>query len=329
VLKGKKKPEILKDKVNFEVMGKNKWLHTPALAEMSNDSLVYYLSANKSGGMYQLATEANKDPDALKLTINLAGRSNTNNADFYPWPIMKDSINLQDGLVFETDPFEKEVIMNGSFTGKLQLSTNKKDFDYAINLYELTPEGTYFHLSYYIGRASYSKSKEKRELLIPDEETTITFDNTRIISKKISKGSRLIAVITGNKNPYAQINYGTGKDVSSESVKDATIPLELKFNSASKIVIPIVDNAEDQKPENLAAMLDTIWRTEQEPIRLRDSIGKVHGYESEEFQKQKHLMCGPFLTLLTLIKEGLKLDLNPLKNSLKTDLTLNGISMSK
>ena len=41
--------------------------------------------------------------------------------------------------------------------------------------------------------------------------------------------------------------------------------------------------------EYLMAMLDTIWITEQEPIRLRDSLGKVHGYESEEFQKQNEI----------------------------------------
>lgn len=41
--------------------------------------------------------------------------------------------------------------------------------------------------------------------------------------------------------------------------------------------------------EQLVAMLDTIWRTEQEPIRVRDSLGKVHGYESEEFQKQNEI----------------------------------------
>ena len=40
---------------------------------------------------------------------------------------------------------------------------------------------------------------------------------------------------------------------------------------------------------NLIARLDTIWRTEQEPIRLRDSLGKVYGYESEEFNKQNEI----------------------------------------
>lgn len=36
-------------------------------------------------------------------------------------------------------------------------------------------------------------------------------------------------------------------------------------------------------PDNLISMLDTIWRTEQEPIRLRDSLMKIYGTESEEF----------------------------------------------
>ena len=162
-----------------------------------------------------------------------------NNAAYYPWPIIKDSINLNDGLVFISEPFRKEKIINGSFTGEFTITSNKKDFDYSVNLYELTPDGKYFHLSYYIGRASYAKSTIRRVLLKPNKETTITFDNTRIISKKISKGSRLIAVINGNKNPYAQINYGTGRDVSNESINDATISLKLKFSTLSKILLLI------------------------------------------------------------------------------------------
>jgi hypothetical protein len=47
------------------------------------------------------------------------------------------------------------------------------------------------------------------------------------------------------------------------------------------------ENENDQ--EHLIALLDTIWKTEQEHIRLRDSIGKVHGYESVEFQKQNEI----------------------------------------
>lgn len=46
---------------------------------------------------------------------------------------------------------------------------------------------------------------------------------------------------------------------------------------------------QENSVESLSAILDNIWRTEQEPIRLRDSLGKVHGYQSSEFQKQNEL----------------------------------------
>ena len=35
-------------------------------------------------------------------------------------------------------------------------------------------------------------------------------------------------------------------------------------------------------PENMVAVLDTIWRTEQEPISIRDSLIDIHGAESDE-----------------------------------------------
>ena len=41
--------------------------------------------------------------------------------------------------------------------------------------------------------------------------------------------------------------------------------------------------------ENLVAILDTIFRTEQEPIRLRDAFLKSHGDESKEFLEQQEI----------------------------------------
>ena len=232
------KPDILKDKVNFQVMGTNKWMHKPSVSAMNNESYTFYLGNHKSNGHYTLLDKKPKK-ETIKLEVDLADRTTMNNADYYPWPIIRESINLNDGLIFISEPFQKEKIMNGSFKGELTITSNKKDFDYSVILYELTPEGKYFHLSYYIGRASYSRNREARELLTPNKETTITFNNTRIVSKKISKGSRLIVIVNGNKNLFAQINYGTGKDVSTESIKDANDPLLLKINSNSQIYIPI------------------------------------------------------------------------------------------
>lgn len=239
ILKGKEKPSILKDKVNFQVMGDNKWLNKSSLSEMSNDSLVFYLSNHKIDGHYTLVTEIPEEEGSTKLDINLADRTKMNNADYYPWPIIKDSLNLNDGLIFMSERLKKETIMSGSFTGELNISINKKDVDFTVNLYELTTGGKYFHLSNYIGRASYAKNRGKRELLAPNKLTTITFDNTNIICKKIAKESRIVIVINANKNPYGQINYGTGRDVSTESIEDSGVPLKLSIDLKSKIFIPV------------------------------------------------------------------------------------------
>jgi putative CocE/NonD family hydrolase len=235
-LKGKEKPSILKGKVNFQVMCSNTWINKASYKEMSNGSLVYFLSDKK------LVTSKPEKSSKVSLEIDLKDRSKITNADYYPFPIIKDSIDLNDGLVFTSKPFEKEHIINGSFSGELKVTSNKKDFDYSVNLYEQTSEGKYFHLSYYIGRASYAKSTEKRELLRPDKEMTINFNNTSIVSKKLFKGSKLVVVFNGNKNPNCQINYGTGKEVTKESIEDAGAPLKLRLNSESKIEVPIWNN---------------------------------------------------------------------------------------
>ncbi len=129
--------------------------------------------------------------------------------------------------------------MNGSLVGNLEFSINKKDVDYSVIVYQLTPEGKYFHLSYYIGRASFAKDREHRNLLTPNALTQIPFSNSKIVSKKLEKGSSIVIVVNVNKNNNAQINYGTGKDVNTESIKDAITPLKITFSGKSSISLPI------------------------------------------------------------------------------------------
>ena len=242
ILKGAEKPAILKNKVNFQVMGSNTWMHKSSLASMANDSLAFYLSPEKNKGYYTLATKRPIGADDIELEVDFNDRTIMNNTDYYPSSIIKDSLNLKDGLVFMSEPFQKETIINGSFKGELKVKINKKDFDFGVNLYELTAEGKYFHLSFYIGRASYAESNEHRKLLTPNTATTITFDNTRLVSKKISKNSRIVIVVNGNKNADTQINYGTGGDVSNESISDAKTPLVIKIQEGSRVVLPVWNN---------------------------------------------------------------------------------------
>jgi hypothetical protein len=85
-------------------------------------------------------------------------------------------------------PFQKSFSINGSFVGNLVASINKRGMDVSIAFYEQLPNGKFFYLTRYLGRASYARSTDKRQLLTPNTET-VPFDKVRFVSKEISRGA--------------------------------------------------------------------------------------------------------------------------------------------
>ncbi|MEP6513874.1 MAG: CocE/NonD family hydrolase [Parafilimonas sp.] len=238
ILKDSAKPAILKDRINFEVMGSNEWKHVSSLDKMSNDTLKFYLSNIRSGTGYKLSEQKPLKNSFLSQQINFADRT-TINSYYQANQIIYDSLSVNNGIYFVSAPVKKEMMINGAFLGELKANINKKDMDFSVTLYELMPDGKYFYLSYFMGRASYVWDKNKRQLLIPGQLQNIPFTNSYITSRKISKGSRIVIVLNVNKSPNEQINYGTGKDVSDESIEDAKTPLQIKWYNDSFIKVPV------------------------------------------------------------------------------------------
>lgn len=107
------------------------------------------------------------------------------------------------------------------------------------SFYEMMPDGQLMELSYSTVRASYARDMSRRTLLTPGKVVEIPFDRAYVFSKRVSKGSRLLLTLNLNKNPLAQINYRTGKDVSVEDIHDAKDPLVVQWLSDSYIRISI------------------------------------------------------------------------------------------
>lgn len=234
ILKGKSKPNLLKDKVNYQVMGTNEWRHSASLQNINNDTLTFFLSKSSL-----IPSKARKN-GFEKQIVDFKDRENQNT--YYTPEILFDSLDSGNGLVFTTSPFGYDFSINGSFTGNLFASINKKDMDISLALYELMPDGKYFFITRYVGRASYANDNSKRQLLRPNKKESIPFDNTRFVSKKISKGSRLVILLNINKHPFEIINYGSGKPVSDETINDAGESLQIKWHNDSFIRIPIWKN---------------------------------------------------------------------------------------
>ncbi len=238
VLKNGKRPELLKGKINFEVMGANEWRHTSSLAKLSNQTLTFYLSDRVVGGNQLLSLERPERPHFLEQTVDFKDRQNQNN--LFTTTIINDSLNVSNALVFVTNPFDEALTINGSFAGQMAATINKRDMDISIAFYELMPDGKYFFLTRYLGRASYAKDKTRRLLLQPGKKEIIPLGDIRMVSKRVSKGSRLVIALQVNKNPFEVINYGSGKNVYDETINDAAEPLQVKWYSDSYIKVPIL-----------------------------------------------------------------------------------------
>jgi uncharacterized protein len=239
ILKNGTKPDILKDRINYEVMGANEWRSAPSIDKMKNGFLTMYLTNIKSGKFFSLNSKIPIKKGFLSQEVNFADRENSNN-DYYPDPIIRKEIDTSNGFNFISEPLKERMLINGSFLGEIKASINKMDMDIGITLYEVMPNGDYFHLAYFIGRASYANDITKRKLLKPNVIETIPFSNTHLVSKQLSKGSRLLIHLNINKNPFSELNYGTGKTVTEETIKDAKEPLKIKWYNDSFVKIPIL-----------------------------------------------------------------------------------------
>ncbi|AZA84174.1 hydrolase [Chryseobacterium lactis] len=233
ILKGGKKPDILKDKVNFQVMNTNTWKHVPELDKMHTSTLRFYLQDRKNN-----SSVFNKPPTKsfTRQTVDFKDR---NTKDTYYKVSKKDSIKTTNSIYFESEVLDKDLIISGNPAGFFTVSINKKDFDTDTYLYQIQPDGKSFLLSTHMVRASYAKNNINRKLLKPNEVEQIPINNSFFMSKKIEKGSKLLLLVGVNKSPNWQINYGSGKDVSDETIKDSGEPLEIKWYNDSYVEIPV------------------------------------------------------------------------------------------
>jgi putative CocE/NonD family hydrolase len=241
VLKGAKKPDLIKDKVNYQLMGDNSWQHAASMAELNSGHKRFYLTTRSAaqGPYYQLSEQRETRPKALKQTVDLADRKISTNTDSYYWPVIKDALQDSSGFSFVSAPFSQDTSVHGSFSGEIKVKINKRDFDLGLTFYELMANGKLFQLSFYIARASYAKDGAKRQLLTPGIIESIPFAHTRMTGKLFKKGSRLLVVANVNKNSGAQVNYGTGKDVSDETWSDGHQPLIVEWYNSSFINVPM------------------------------------------------------------------------------------------
>jgi uncharacterized protein len=249
VLKGAAPPALLKDRVNFEVMGANEWRHAPSLDAMGNGTLKLYLDATAVGASHRLAQhlpQARKGkvaaPAFVTQVVNLADRKEPD-ANWTPQSdIVSEGVEVRNAVAYVGSPLPHALELQGAWSGRLDFTVNKMDVDLRFAAYELQPNGDYVQLfEPYVLRASYAQDRAKRRLLRGGERQLLAFKIERLTSRKLQAGSRLVLVLGVNKRPDQEINLGSGGDVGAESLEDegAKVPVKIRWYSDSYVDVPV------------------------------------------------------------------------------------------
>jgi len=238
-LGGADRPDLLRDNVNYELAGANEWRHGASLGALEQKRTRFYLEAAPGGTVNTLAAKKRRTPTSLTATMSLRDRRD---ADWRPSrEIVLDVLPARDGTaLFMTEPFAAPVDVAGRLSGVLDFTINKQDVDLVLMLYELRSTGEYVKLfdPAYAFRASYAKDRVHRHLLVAGVRQQLPFQSEKMIGRQLQAGSRLVLTLGINKRADSQVNYGSGKDVSEESIADGRAPVRIRWHDGSFIEIP-------------------------------------------------------------------------------------------
>jgi uncharacterized protein len=235
------KPTLLSDRVNFEVMGADAWEHVGTLDGLAKSPVRLYFASEPHAGSGTLTPREPTSRTAVNVTANLARRKDGGEP---PSPsLMTGSVPVENGFAFVSGPLPGGLDIAGRFSGRLLVRTNKRDLDLTISLYELLPDGNYFHLFAPAEefRASYLHDPAHRRLLTPGAVEALNFTGRRVTAVRVESGARLVLVLRVSRRPDREINYGSGRIVSGESSAAGRVPVKLSLLRGSYLDLAVTE----------------------------------------------------------------------------------------
>jgi putative CocE/NonD family hydrolase len=252
VLKGGARPEILKDRVNYYVIGPNVWKHAPTLEAVSNGERIWYLSSPGSdahdvfnSGVLSSEPAGNEPPDSFEydpLNTDIGVKEASGAAGSF----MDQSEAFRgEKVIYHSPSLPADIEVTGKMKLEVWISLNVPDTDLQVSVYEIKRDGTGIALGSDIMRARYRKSLSKAELVTPGEIELYTFDGFYLLSRVLSEGSRLRLIISSSNTPQLQKNYNSGGDVAEETAKDARTAVITVYHDdrhQSRLVLPVMSD---------------------------------------------------------------------------------------
>jgi putative CocE/NonD family hydrolase len=254
-LKGGSKPDFLKGKVTYYVLGDGaeQWRYADSLAAITAESRPMYLASSNGSAndVFASGTLTTNEPGIASKPDHYV--YDPLGTEFSIWnPVESSGNNMVDVsgllassgkiLVYHTPAFAQDTELAGFFKFSAWIALDQPDTDIAVFIYAIKPDGSSTLLANSMLRARYRQSLRDAKLVRPGAIERYDFDRFSFIARRMAKGSRLRLVISPMNSRYWEKNYNSGGIVAEESGKDAhTVTVTLYHDAAhpSALYLPI------------------------------------------------------------------------------------------
>lgn len=249
-LKNGRKPEFLKARVAYYMMGPDEWRYADTLEAVTARHEEYFL-----------ASDAGRASDVYASGRLETGRGQRGGSDRYVYDPLDVSAAADDAadesgaeltdqrallrrsgkhFVYHTAPFEKDTEIAGFFRLSAWLELDQPDTDFIVDVYAIAPDGSSLFLSNDVLRARYRKSLREATLVTPGKVERYDFERFMFVARQLKRGSRLRLVFGPINTFNMQKNYNSGGEVNREGAKDArTVTVELLHDAQHPSVLHV------------------------------------------------------------------------------------------
>ncbi|WP_068000699.1 CocE/NonD family hydrolase [Nocardia pseudobrasiliensis] len=261
-LKGKDNQVSGQPRVDYFVMGANRWKTADAWPLPNTRWTTYYLSGNggssAAGRAGALTADAPKDPqqpdhyyyDPLNPVPSAGGHSCCGASSGPQGPFDQYVVEQRsDVLTYTTEPLATDTEITGPTDVKLWASSTAPDTDFTAKLVAVAPDGSSINLNNGIIRAAFRESLDKPTPIVPGQPYQYTI-KIWPSSYLIKAGSRIRVEISSSDYPQYAPNPNTGEPFGqSAATQGATQTILHDADHPSSVVLPIIPAGDNGKSE--------------------------------------------------------------------------------
>jgi uncharacterized protein len=159
------------------------------------DSVRLYLSPIRVDSAYRLTPNGYSGGTHVEQSLNFEDRGDSP-AIVSVVGVPTRAIDTWNEVQFVSPALAGPFELAGTFSGRVEVVTNKPDFDFEISLFELTPQRDYILVSTYSSRSDTVAKTSHREPLQPGIRQYRDYRSASFPSRMVPDGSRLVVSIT-------------------------------------------------------------------------------------------------------------------------------------